>query len=340
MRVARLYSPTDIRIEDIPVPKPGNGEALVRVRASGICSGDAMDWYIMKKAPLVLGHEPVGEIVEVDGSVNGFSAGDRVFIHHHAPCMSCVFCNRGDYVQCQTWKSSRIVPGGISEYILVPEINLKNDTLKLPDEVAFEDAVLIEPLACVVKSFRRSGFRKGGTVLVIGLGVMGILHIMLAGYYGAACVIGADRVPYRLQMAERLGAASTVNVEGATLKEYVSSLTGGVGADLVVVGPDSVEAMKEGLECVSPGGTLLLFTPARPGEIFDFDPNWIYFRDISIVPSYSCGPDDTREALSLIRKGIIKAEQVVTHSFSIDEIQTAYELVRKAQDVLKVVILF
>ena len=130
MKVAKLYSFHDIRIEDIPVPEIGPGDALMKTKASGICSGDVMPWYIEKKAPLVLGHEPSGEIVEVGKNVKSFTPGDRVFVHHHAPCLTCRYCRRGDYVQCETWKNTKIIPGGISEYILIPEINLKNDTLK------------------------------------------------------------------------------------------------------------------------------------------------------------------------------------------------------------------
>src|SRR4030043_1889569 len=155
MKVAKLYSFNDIRIEDIPVPKIGPGDALLKTRASGICSGDVMPWYIEKKAPLVLGHEPSGEIVEVGKNVKSLMAGDRVFVHHHAPCLECRHCRRGDHVQCETWKNTKIIPGGISEYILIPEINLRNDTLKLPDNVSFEDGTLIEPTACVIKGLKR-----------------------------------------------------------------------------------------------------------------------------------------------------------------------------------------
>src|SRR4030043_1890574 len=162
MKVAKLYSFNDIRIEDIPIPKVGPKDALLKTKASGICSGDVMQWYIEKKAPLVLGHEPAGEIVELGSSFihhpSSFSIGDRVFTHHHAPCLTCRYCRRGDHVQCETWKNTRIVPGGISEYILIPEINLKNDTLKLLDNVSFEDGTLVEPTACVVKGLKRAGF--------------------------------------------------------------------------------------------------------------------------------------------------------------------------------------
>lgn len=340
MKVARLYSFNDIRIEEVPIPDIGPGEALIKVRASGICSGDVMPWYIEKKAPLVLGHEPAGEIVRLGEKVDNFHIGDRVFVHHHAPCMKCSYCKRGDHVQCDEWRRSRIIPGGVSEYVLIPEGNLKRDTLPLPANVTFEDATLIEPTACVVKSLRRSGIKEGDTVLIIGLGVMGILHLLLAPHFGAKRVIGSDMVDFRLRKAEEFGAWKTINVREDSLKEAVHSLTGGKGAEVVVVGPNSVEAMQTGIECVAPGGTVVFFTPAKPEEKLTIDPNYLYFKDINIVSSYSCGPQDTREALGFIEKGAIRAERLVTHRFSIDETPRAYRTVAQATESLKVLILF
>ncbi len=340
MKVARLYSFGDIRVEEEPLPEPSAEEALVRVRASGICSGDVMPWYIEKKAPLVLGHEPAGEIVELGKDAGGFKRGDRVFVHHHAPCMNCSYCRRGDYVQCPSWRLMGIRPGGISEYIVVSALSLKNDTLRLPDSLGFEDGVLVEPLACVVKSMRRSGLKRGDTLLVIGLGVMGMLHVMVAREFGAGFVVGADMVRYRLNRALELGADEVVDVSKESLKEAMERITKGKGAEVVIVGPNSVEAMKQALECVSSGGTVVFFTPARPGEKLSLDPNYIYFRDINIVTSYSCGPDDTREALRLMEKGTVRAESLVTHRFSIEETKRAYDLVAQAGESLKVIIDF
>ncbi len=137
MKTAVLYSFNDIRIEERPVPEVGPGEALIRMKACGICSGDVMPWYIEKKAPLVLGHEPAGEIVAVGEGVRGFQAGDRIFVHHHAPCLECRACRRGDFVLCETWKSSHIVPGGLAEFVKIPAVNLAHDTLKLPPDMDF-----------------------------------------------------------------------------------------------------------------------------------------------------------------------------------------------------------
>ena len=185
MKVARLYDSTDIRFEDEPVPTVGPGEALIRTRACGICSGDVMGWYMKKKAPLVFGHEPAGEVIEVGPGVTDFCPGDRVFVHHHAPCFTCRVCQRGEFVQCATWRASRIVPGGMAEYFLVPKENLAGDTLSLPSDLSFADGTLIEPAACAVKSVRKSGMQAGDRVLIIGLGIMGQLHVALAHHGGA-----------------------------------------------------------------------------------------------------------------------------------------------------------
>jgi L-iditol 2-dehydrogenase len=363
MKVAKLYRFNDIRIEEVPVPEIGPGDALIRTKACGICSGDVMPWYIEKKAPLVLGHEPVGEIVElgreVQSSESGlrrrdkndltcnsepgtqnFRVGDRVFVHHHAPCMECRYCKRGDYVQCETWRDTRIIPGGISECILIPGINLRNDTLSLTDEISDEDGTLVEPTACVVKAFKRASVRKGDTVLIIGLGVMGQIHVLLAREFGAGKVIGVDMVPFRLNKAMELGADQVIDVSKEDLLAMVNDLTAGFMADIVIVGPNSADAMRQGIKAVSKGGTVVFFTPAKPGEWLEIDPNFLYFRDVNIVTSYSCGPADTSEALRLITAGIVRAKNLITHRFPIEKTAEAFALTARAGDSLKSVIVF
>ncbi|MGW8271763.1 MAG: alcohol dehydrogenase catalytic domain-containing protein [Thermodesulfovibrionales bacterium] len=340
MKVAKLYSADDIRIEDAPIPPLGDGEALMETRACGICSGDVMKWYIERKAPLVLGHEPSGVIVQTGAGVTGVRPGDRVFVHHHAPCMCCSHCRRGDHVHCSSWRASRIIPGGISEYVIIPELNLCHDTLTLPADISFDAATLIEPAGCVVKSLRGSSLRNGDTVLVLGLGVMGQLHIMVARSMGAGTVIGADMVPFRLQKAQESGADHIIDVGTTSLRAAVGKLTAGQMAQVVVVGPNSARAMIEGLSCVAAGGTLLLFTPALPGEMISLDPNDLYFRDVSIVTSYSCGPNDTREALRLISQGTIRPETIITHRFDISGTAEAYRLTAEARNSIKCIVVF
>ncbi len=341
MKVAVLHSFDDIRIEDWRVPEVERGEALVKMAACGICSGDVMPWYIEGKAPLVLGHEPAGRIVALGPDApEGFKVGDMVFMHHHAPCMKCPHCQRGNYVLCETWRRSKIVPGGLAEYVKVPALNLAGDTLVLPKKVGYLGGTLVEPLACVVKGIRRMGLKKGDSVLVIGLGVMGMLFVILARHYGASKVIGADMVPYRLKKALELGADDVVDITQENSRKRLMEITRGDGADRVVVGPGSIPAMAQGLSSAGPGGTVLFFTPTPPGETLKVNPNHLYFNEITIAQSYSCGPDDTREALKLLAKGIIPVREVITHRFPLSQAADAFRLTAKAGESLKVVVSF
>jgi len=314
MRAAVLYDVDDIRIEERDVPQPGDGELLVRTQASGICSGDVMGWYIRRKAPLVLGHEPAG-IVESVGGGAAFSPGDRVFVHHHAPCFTCRACERRDFVQCATWRASRIEPGGIAEYFRVPREN-QRDTLRLPAGVPFADAALTEPLACVVKSLRRGGVTRADRVYVIGLGVMGLLHVLAAREIGAE-VFASDFVAYRRELAQRNGAAVFLPDDAKRVL--------GDGADVVICGPGTASALKAASEAAAGGGTIVMFTPLPPDVPVSVDSTRFYFGDLRLVASYSCGPEDTREALSLIERGVVTAEKVGAQRIALDDVPRAYQ---------------
>lgn len=313
MRAAVLYDIDDIRIEERPVPELGDGEILVRTQASGICSGDVMDWYIRRKAPLVLGHEPSGIVDSVRGAT-AFAPGDRVFVHHHAPCFECRACRREDFVQCATWRASRIEPGGIAEYFRVPAGN-QRDTLRLPDAVAFEDAALTEPLACVVKSLRRGGVKRGDRVYIIGLGVMGQLHVLAARELGAN-VVGSDFIEYRRELAQRNGAT-------AVHPDDASKILGD-GADVVICGPGAATVLQAACAAAAGGGTIVMFTPFPPEMPIALDATRFYFGDLRLAGSYSCGPQDTREALRLIERGVVTAEKVGAQRIAIDDVPSAY----------------
>lgn len=338
MKVARLYDYLDVRIEDEPVPRPGPREALVRTRACGICSGDVVPWYIRKKAPLVLGHEPVGEIVEVGAEVTHLEPGDRVFVHHHAPCLACRACRRGEFVQCPTWRSSRIVPGGMAEYFLIPEVNLFGDTLALPDTVSNEDGALVEPTACVVKSLTRAGRVADASILIIGLGVMGQLHVLLAKHLGARAVIGADLVAARCERARQLGADAVIDASAAPVATQLSEVTDGDGAEIVIVGPATVEALEIGLACVANGGTVVQFMGTPPEARLYLSTSDLYFREIRLIPSYSCGPLETRAALGYIADQVVSARHVVTHRFPLVAAKEAYRVAAEDKSALKTLV--
>lgn len=326
MRAAVLYDVEDVRIERRPIPEIHNGEVLVRTMASGICSGDVMAWYIRRKAPLVLGHEPAGVVAQTRGDT-GFVVGDRVFVHHHAPCLACRSCGRGEYVQCARWRSTKIDPGGIAEYFRVARENL-TDTLVLPPSVDFPDASLIEPLACVVKSLRRSGVQAGDRLYVIGLGVMGLMHV-LAGRALGADVYGGDFLNERRDVAQRNGA--TV-FHPDDVRRVLPD-----GADVVICGPGTVEAMHAAVEAVAAAGTVVMFTPFPPDVPVTIDSQKLYFGDLRIVASYSCGPDDTRAALDLIGNRVVTAEKVGADLIALEEVPRAYRDFAKARMIKPIV---
>ena len=338
MQVARLYDFGDIRVEQSARPEVGPDDILIRASACGICSGDIMPWYIRRKAPLVLGHEPVGVVEEAGAAVRGFRPGERVFVHHHAPCFDCAACRRGEYVQCATWRATKITPGGMAEYFLVSAEN-QRDTLRLPDDVADIDGVLVEPAACVVKSIRRSGLKPGETILVIGLGIMGMMHVKLARYRGAGLVIGADLFETRASRAKVLGADIGLVVSGDDLAEQVRQITDGAMAHVVIVGPGTARALTAGIAAAGKGATVVQFTATPPEEEMLVRPHDLYFNETRLIPSYSCGPDDTREALELVRRGVLSARELVTHRFPLARICEAYDQAQKP-DSLKVVVTF
>ncbi|MEE2709276.1 MAG: alcohol dehydrogenase catalytic domain-containing protein [Gemmatimonadota bacterium] len=335
MKAIKVYDIDDIRLEDMPVPEPGPRDALVHMRRCGICSGDVTPWYIRRKAPIVIGHEPSGVIKSVGTEIDMYKPGDRVFIHHHAPCFRCRLCQRGNYTMCATWKASQLDPGAIAEYVRIPEINLRNDTLVIPDAMSFDDAALIEPVACSVKAVKRAQIRPGDIVLIIGLGFMGQLNGIITRHYGAKQIIGADKVPYRLQKGLELGMDAVVHAGERNLEEAVHELTNGIMADVVIVGPGSIPAMKSGIACAGKGGTVLFFMSTPEKDVLDLKPFDLYFNEISLLCSYSCGPDDTRAAMKIIERGLVTADMVVTHRFPIEETEVGFRLTSQATDSLK-----
>ena len=338
MQVARLYDVGDIRVEETARPEVGDSDILIRVSACGICSGDIMPWYMKRKAPLVFGHEPVGIVEQAGASVRDFKIGDRVFVHHHAPCFQCAACRRGEYVQCATWRATNIVPGGMAEFFLVSAAN-QRDTLRLPDSIGDADGVLIEPAACVVKSLKRSGLKKGESILIIGLGIMGMMHVKMARDLRAGTIIGADLFHSRAQRAIELGADRGIVVEGDNLVEQVREITNGAMADVVIVGPGTSKAIAAGIAAAGKGATVVQFTSTPPEDELLIKPHDLYFNETRLVPSYSCGPDETREALSLVDRGVINAAELVTHRFPLAQITEAFATAQKPE-ALKVIVTF
>lgn len=338
MKAAVYYSLDDIRVEEMPKPKIGPDEILVEMKACGICGSDLLEWYLKNRAPLVLGHEPSGVIVEVGDKVKNFKLGERVFVHHHVACLACHHCLRGDYSMCKKFGQTHIHPGGFAEYFMVPAPNLQIDTLKIPDNVSFEEATLIEPVACCVRALTKCKVQPGDTVVIIGAGPSGIIHAMLSRSLGASQIIVSDLVKYRLEAAKRFGADLAINPRSESLVEKVREVTDGMGADMVIVTAPNVKALLEGMDVCCEGGTVCPFAPTSPNEYIRVSPHRLFFSEIKLIPSYSTSHIETRTALKLISSGKIKTKELVTHRFPLSRIGDAFETAAKGKECLKVVV--
>lgn len=332
------YSNRDLRLQELPVPQIGPGELLVRIEASGICGSDVMEWYRAGKVPLVLGHEIAGEVVEVGEGVTSFRDGDRVAVTHHVPCMSCHYCLSGHETVCDTLRTTSFEPGGFSEYVRVPAINVDRGTFLLPDSVSYEEGSFVEPLACVLRGQRQANFRVGCSVLVIGSGISGLLHVMVARALGAGFIAATDMVDFRMQKALQLGAEIVFRAD-----EDVPSLfrkaNEGRGADLVIVCAGAPQAIEQALASVSRSGTVLFFATTRPEVAIPLNLNDFFWRnEATLTSSYAGSPADCRTALGLIRAGRLPVSETITHRLPLADTGRGFELVVNPEDSIKVII--
>ncbi len=337
MRVAMYYDNRDVRLEEMPTPQIGPGELLVKVVASGVCGSDVMEWYRIKKAPRVLGHEITGEIVEVGEGVESYKVGDRVFVSHHVPCNTCRYCLNGHHTVCDTLHTTNFDPGGFAEYLRVPQINVDRGVFLLPDEVSFEDGVFIEPLACVVRGQRLARLQPGQTVLVLGSGISGLLHVALARASGAGRIVATDINAYRLNAAQRFGADEVIHA-GEDVPTRLREVNADRLADLVIVCTGAFPAFIQALQSVDRGGTVLFFAPTEPGVDLPVPVNDFWRNGITLLPSYGGGPLDIAVAIELIRARRVPVHEMITHRLSLAETGLGFQLVAGAGESIKVVI--
>jgi L-iditol 2-dehydrogenase len=337
MRVAMYYSNRDVRLEEMSVPELGPGELLVRTRASGICGSDLMEWYRIKKAPLVLGHEIAGEVVKVGEGVASFQVGDRVFSSHHVPCGKCRYCLAGHQSVCELLRTTHFDPGGFAEFIRVPKINVELGTLKLPETMSFDEGSFIEPLACVVRAQRFARVGAGQTVLVIGSGISGLLHIQLARVRGAERIIATDISGYRLRAAAQFGADATIDGR-EDVPARLCDLNGGRLADVAIVCTGAMPAIQQAIKSVDRGGVLLFFAPTAAGVEVAI-PLFDYWRDeISVITSYAASGEDLKESLALIGDRKVRVAAMVTHRLPLAQAALGFELAANAHEAIKVIL--
>lgn len=338
MRVAMWYHNRDIRLEEMPVPPISRGELLVRVEASGICGSDVMEWYRLDRAPLVLGHEIGGQIVAVGEGVTRYQEGDRVTAAHHVPCNTCHYCLGGHHTVCDTLRQTSFDPGGFAEYVRLPAINVERGVFRLPEPVSYEMATFVEPLACVLRGQRQANLKPGQSLLIIGSGIAGLLHLLSARSMGAGLVMTTDVLSYRLEAARRLGANYAVKAEEYSPQRFRECNQGRL-ADLVIVATGAQPAFEPALVSVARGGTVLFFAPTAPGVTIPVSINELFWRnDVTLTTSYAGSPDDYQAALEMIATKNLPLTSMITHRLSLAETGRGFQLVSEAENSIKVII--
>lgn len=339
MKAACYYDIGDIRCEEMERPRIGRGEILIRVRVCGLCGTDVSKMRERSvPVPAVLGHEVAGDIAELGEGVEEFEVGERIVVTHHVPCFVCNYCRHGNYSQCESFKRMNIIPGGFAEYIRVLPPGVEKSTFKIPDNLSYEEACFTETVACCLRGIERCGIKAGDRVMIVGAGVVGLLHLQLAKLFGAGRIIVADLVDFRLDVASRIGADITINIDKEKAGKRVDEGTDSCGADVVIVAVGSVDALGAAFNFVSKGGKILFFAECPRDSILKLDPNLVYHSEVTLLGSYSSTPLEQRTALQLIESGKIKVKGLITHRRKLDKMAEAVSLAMEGKESLKIII--
>ena len=324
MKVAVYHNNNDIRIEERPIPKISDNEILVKIKSSGICGTDVMEWYRIKKGPRILGHEISGEIVESNSEK--FKQGQRVFVSHHVPCNNCKYCLENNHTACETLHTGNFDPGGFSEHVRVPKLNVEKGTFILPENVSYEEGTFVEPLACVVRGQRIINLKKNHNVLVLGSGISGLLNIQLAKLIGAK-VTATDVDDYRLNKAKQFGADEVYHAEKFNPKNKF---------DKIIICTGAMPAFGQAFNSIDKKGTILFFAiPNKNIEIPTLD---FWRNEITYTSSYGAAPCDLEESLKLISDGKINVRDMITHKLPLEKLQDGFKIMSEAKESLKVLI--
>jgi L-iditol 2-dehydrogenase len=327
------YNNKDIRIEDAPMPRPERGGLLVKVIACGICGSDVVEWYRLPKAPLVPGHEMGGDVVEAGAGERAFKPGDRVFVAPKVPCHNCTYCARGQYPLCSAVKER--LPGAFSEYIAVPEILVRNGTYRLPDKITYDQSTFIEPLACVVRAQQLAGLPPGASVMVIGCGMSGLLHVKLAKA-NKHRVAAVDVNPTKLKAAQMSGADLLIGA----VENWVERPNGsGFGkADGIILCTGALPAVEQAWACVAKGGAVVFFAVPPPDAKVAIPINDMWMKEVRVLTSYYCGPPDIVAAMAHLESGRIAVDDLITHRFGLKDVVEGFRLVLEGRESIKVII--
>lgn len=338
MKAVIYYSNSDVRLEERPVPEIGPGELLVKMEACGLCGSELTEYYMIPRSPLVMGHEPTGVVVQVGEGVTKFKEGDRVFSHHHVGCMSCHQCHRGNFTLCENFRKSRLYPGAMCEYFRVPEENAKFDTILLPDNVSFDVGTLVEPIACTMRGVKITPIRPGDTVVVIGMGFIGLSYLELIRHSPAGKIIVMDLNDWRLEQGKKHGATHIINPGEENPVDYVREVNEGRLADAVFVAVPNIRVWDQGLDLCEKGATIHFGTPLHPDIQWPINPNKLWFSEIKMNFTYSTTHVETQAVMDMIAAGRLDAESLISHRFGLNQVPEAIKLYKEASESIKPII--
>ena len=341
MKAAVVKSNSNIEIKNIEKQSVGSGDILVKMRACGICGSDVEKVFGKYGQPSMrLGHEPAGTIAEVGSEISNFSVGDRVFTHHHVACYSddCHECNHGNETMCQKYYESNLEPCGLADEYIVPEWNVKHGgVLKIPDSMSFEEAAMIEPLACCIRAWNKFTHKNNDSVAILGIGPTGIMHALLAKLYGFGKIFCLDLNEFRLDFAKKFETI-TINSGNTNALEQIKSETANQGVDVVIVATSSLNALKDAVSFVRKGGTIVMFGVPSKGANIELDMSEVYSRGLTIVNSYAASDFDTKDAIEKISNKQINVSQLITHKYNLEECQQAFVHAKSGDNAMKIII--
>ena len=340
MKAAFVKKESTISVEDIEKPKLGSGDILIKMESCGICGSDLEKVYGKYGQPsMKLGHEPAGEIIEVGSKVSDFKKGDRVFTHHHVPCYDCHFCNHGNETMCPKYYETNLSPCGLSEEYIVPEWNVAHGgVLKIPDSMSYDEAAMIEPLACCVRSWNKFPQKKGDSVAIFGVGPTGMMHVMMAKDKGYEKIFCLDVNDFRLDFAKKFQITQALNSKDSSNKEKILNETENRGVDVAIVATGSLKALDDAIDLVRKGGVVMMFGVPSKGDTMNIDMSKVYSKEITLTTSYAASDYDTKEALELIKSSRADVKSLITHKYSILETQKAFDHAHDGSDAMKIII--
>lgn len=340
MKTASVKEPSVISVDETEKPQLKSGEILVQMQACGICGSDLEKVFGQYGQPSMrLGHEPSGIVLDVSSDVSDFKKDDRVFTHHHVPCYDCHYCNHGYETMCKKYYETNLSPCGLSEEYVVPSWNVSHGgVLKISDSLSFQEAAMIEPLACCVRAWSKFSYSEGDSVAIFGVGPTGMMHVMLANAKNFSKIFCFDINDFRLDFAKKFNITESISSMDENRQQKILDNTDGQGVDVAIVATSSLKALDDAIEMVRKGGIVMMFGVPSKGAKLDLDMSKIHSKEITLVTSYAASDIDTKKALELIESSKIDVSQLITHTYTISDSQKAFDHARTGENAMKIII--